>query len=161
MKTLRSGHCHAEANESPDEATATAHHNRCAGVYSHPGGALYACPCPRHDGENRCRLCLHTFGSDITGYDIASRRCEDHDACSRRRTGRSRDDTPAVRMAREASRAGRRPGRDCECGCGGQTRGGRFQPGHDAKLKGSLLRRAAGGDTAATEELRRRGWEKR
>lgn len=24
--------------------------------------------------------------------------------------------------------------RDCECGCGEQTKGGRFRPGHDARL---------------------------
>lgn len=160
MQKLRSGHCHAEANESPDETTAVANHNRCAGVYPRPGGGLYVCPCPRHTAEVRCRYCLHDFDSAGEGYDFAARRCEDHDACNRR-AGKIRADEPEVVMAREASRAGKRPGRDCECGCGGQTRGGRFQPGHDAKLKGSLLRRAAGGETAAQEELRRRGWEKR
>ena len=48
--------------------------------------------------------------------------------------------------------------RDCECGCGGTTRGGRFIPGHDAKLKSRLLKDMANGDTAAMEELERRGW---
>lgn len=28
----------------------------------------------------------------------------------------------------------------CSCGCGGETRGGRFIPGHDAKLAGWVLR---------------------
>lgn len=29
---------------------------------------------------------------------------------------------------------------NCRCGCGGMTRGGRFLPGHDAKLKAKLIR---------------------
>lgn len=32
----------------------------------------------------------------------------------------------------------------CQCQCGGYTRGGRFLPGHDARLKGVLLRAARG-----------------
>lgn len=30
--------------------------------------------------------------------------------------------------------------KDCECGCGGQTKGGRFVPGHDARLHGWAVR---------------------
>jgi hypothetical protein len=30
--------------------------------------------------------------------------------------------------------------KSCECGCGGQTRGGRFLPGHDARLYGRIKR---------------------
>jgi hypothetical protein len=32
--------------------------------------------------------------------------------------------------------------RPCECECGGMTKGGRFQPGHDAKLASQLLAEA-------------------
>lgn len=39
----------------------------------------------------------------------------------------------AERPARETT-PGQRSPRDCECGCGAQTKGGRFIPGHDAKL---------------------------
>lgn len=46
----------------------------------------------------------------------------------------------------------------CECGCGGTTKGGKFLPGHDMKLKGALKRAAAGGDKDAYQELSRRGW---
>ena len=50
----------------------------------------------------------------------------------------------------------------CECGCGEQTLGGRFRPGHDAKLKSRLLRAARGTNkrtaTKARAELKRRGW---
>jgi len=48
--------------------------------------------------------------------------------------------------------------RECLCGCGGVPRGGQFLPGHDAKLKSALRRRARGGDATALGELERRGW---
>jgi hypothetical protein len=51
----------------------------------------------------------------------------------------------------------------CEC-CGEPTKGGRFAPGHDAKLA-SILRAKVkgGGDEAAGayDELKRRGWLKK
>jgi len=40
---------------------------------------------------------------------------------------------------RKKSQRKRQP-RKCECGCGGMTKGGRFLPGHDAKLKGCWLK---------------------
>ena len=36
--------------------------------------------------------------------------------------------------------------RDCACGCGNQTKGGRWMPGHDAKCASTLLE--AGRDAA-------------
>lgn len=33
-----------------------------------------------------------------------------------------------------------KPSKPCECGCGGMTQGGRFLPGHDARLHGWALR---------------------
>ena len=52
--------------------------------------------------------------------------------------------------------------RECACGCGGMTKGGRFLPGHDAKHKGNLIRtvREKGpGALAAGQELVKRGWK--
>ncbi len=34
--------------------------------------------------------------------------------------------------------------RQCECGCGQETRGGKYRPGHDQKLR-AAIERAAGG----------------
>lgn len=51
-----------------------------------------------------------------------------------------------------------RPAPVCECGCGERTGGGRFRPGHDAKLKSALLARSRDGDKAATDELIARAW---
>lgn len=48
----------------------------------------------------------------------------------------------------------------CLCGCGGTTSGGRFLPGHDAKLKGALIRASRTGDAAATQKLHDLGWGK-
>jgi hypothetical protein len=51
--------------------------------------------------------------------------------------------------------------RTCQCGCGKTTKN-RFAPGHDAKLKGQLLRLARFGNdaerAAATRELESLGW---
>ena len=51
--------------------------------------------------------------------------------------------------------------RACACGCGTQTSGGTWAPGHDAKRKSTLHAaiRAGGKDkAAATAELVQRGW---
>lgn len=45
----------------------------------------------------------------------------------------------------------------CEC-CGETTRGGRFLPGHDAKLASRLRAQVAEGSAEAYEELKQRGW---
>ena len=52
----------------------------------------------------------------------------------------------------------------CDCGCGDQTKGGRFLPGHDARLKGRLLTQLREGNardrTQAEKRLRDNGWDK-
>jgi hypothetical protein len=48
----------------------------------------------------------------------------------------------------------------CECGCGADTKGGRFLPGHDAKLKKVLIEAALGGSKRATTKLGTLGWSK-
>lgn len=58
--------------------------------------------------------------------------------------------------ARRARPTGRTAGQ-CLC-CGGPTKGGRFQPGHDARYKGRLRREALTGSTPAVVRLRELGW---
>ena len=53
------------------------------------------------------------------------------------------DDGP--RQASEQPREGRTP-RPCLCSCGGTTKGGRFLPGHDAKLRSELMAQIKKGD---------------
>ena len=48
----------------------------------------------------------------------------------------------------------------CECGCGATTKGGRFLPGHDAKLKKALVDAALTGSKRATAKLEKLGWTK-
>jgi hypothetical protein len=61
---------------------------------------------------------------------------------------------PKLKRARKP-----KPPKDCECGCGLQTRGGRFLPGHDARLHGWALRIQRGlsteGITAGEEKAAR------
>ncbi len=48
----------------------------------------------------------------------------------------------------------------CECGCKAGTKGGRFLPGHDAKLKSRLINAVRGGDKASAKRMRDLGWER-
>jgi hypothetical protein len=45
----------------------------------------------------------------------------------------------------------------CLC-CGQSTKGGRFRPGHDAKLRGKLLKLIKDGDRMAMLQLQELGW---
>jgi len=48
----------------------------------------------------------------------------------------------------------------CLCGCDGYTKGGRFLPGHDAKLKKALVSDALSGKKRAVNKLAKLGWSK-
>lgn len=50
------------------------------------------------------------------------------------------------------------PIKSCLCGCGSVTKGGKFAPGHDARLKGRLIRAHRSGDTTAQQQLVELGW---
>lgn len=70
------------------------------------------------------------------------------------------DQLEAVRKKTRAPRVSRPPKAttgSCEC-CGEATRGGRFVPGHDAKLASALRKRVESGDAGAYEEIKRRNW---
>jgi len=64
----------------------------------------------------------------------------------------------------QRKRPGKTP-RDCVCGCGEQTKGGRFVPGHDAKMRGKLIRAAQNTDLRlpdridALRQLREHKWD--
>jgi hypothetical protein len=49
---------------------------------------------------------------------------------------------------------------ECLCGCGGRTKGGRFLPGHDAKLKKALVADVRAGKKRARNKLEKLGWSK-
>lgn len=75
------------------------------------------------------------------------------------------DTTPAPSPASVQARPGTAtPGtksspraRPCECGCGVHGPG-RFRPGHDAKLRSSLMKALAAGDDGARQRLAELGW---
>lgn len=71
---------------------------------------------------------------------------------------------PKADLAPKAPKA-EKPKPPCECGCGQLTGGGRFIPGHDAKLKSALIKaaRAVNGETleqsaVAWERIEKLGW---
>lgn len=65
--------------------------------------------------------------------------------------------TPRRRRSPKADRP--RTG-TCICGCEGATKGGRFLPGHDAKLKSKLRVAAGNGDESARARMVELGWSK-
>lgn len=78
------------------------------------------------------------------------------------RPGYHHDGTPKAKRARRQSapKVETKEPRPCECQCGGFVVGkkARFKVGHDAKLKGALLKYARGGSSVAIAELDRLGW---
>lgn len=52
---------------------------------------------------------------------------------------------------------------DCACGCGAKTKGGKFLPGHDMKLKSRLIKAIKEGPAAerkkALKESESHGWD--
>ena len=49
---------------------------------------------------------------------------------------------------------------ECQCGCGGTTKGGRYVQGHDARHKSALIQAALDGDKRAVAQLDALGWKK-
>jgi hypothetical protein len=96
--------------------------------------------------------------------------CKSHSALVRKAARRDRERTlegvPAdederleweLAQARTPRRAARPTSGNCEC-CGLATKGGKFLPGHDAKLKKILRASARTGDVSAQADLEKRGW---
>ncbi|HEU5046094.1 MAG TPA: hypothetical protein VFT75_18385 [Nocardioidaceae bacterium] len=142
-------------------ACASGLHNLCPGATYNPAtGGLAYCPCEQHVTV-RCTRCGHH--NPEGEYTATHGTCTDIEGCMGRaaaRTGanptyamvqeclntrveagevveRKRRPTPQQREAARAQRQARKV-RDCECSCGGQTKGGAFLPGHDARLLAQL-----------------------
>lgn len=66
-------------------------------------------------------------------------------------------ETAEQEPASNGRKAGKATPRECQCGCGEITSGGNFRPGHDARMKGQLIRLVEEGGPegeAALERLR-------
>lgn len=72
----------------------------------------------------------------------------------------------AIDMAETKATPKRKTPQQCLCGCGSLTGGGRFRPGHDAKLKGALIKQIRDDNAKASErtmaraKLEELGWGK-
>jgi hypothetical protein len=184
-----SGHCALEQQVRDgvvvSSATPDQFHSECPGA-THTNGRVTVCACPHHEGEEivpnesatACGRCGYTRIDSPRRPTGEGFRCVDVEACNER-FERKMDTNPAFRRAVEfrqrqeakrleiaraefeaggESRARAKYGR-CEYS-GDPTRGGRFLPGNDAKLKGQLIRLADGGSVGAMAELLARGWIK-
>lgn len=149
-------------------------HNRCKGHTVSPAGDYGPCACACHLNGNppRCVNCGATASDDIEiicAPGPLAGRCTDVDGCGERLATKLANDPRYARwketgrVAAErnaANRATRTLGDDdntvrrprgpahprvgrCEH-CGEPTKGGKFVVGHDAKLKGLLIREANG-----------------
>ena len=138
---------------------------------------LTICAADWHEHHPTCWICRST---DVE-LDPLRRQCVDGAACADRAQARLESDprwekwrqfrqdaedriaieearTPKIRKPRQPGQERPTSGR-CEH-CGEPTKGGRFVAGHDAKLKGDLIRAGAEGDVAAVAEAMARNWYK-
>lgn len=86
------------------------------------------CDASRHPSDARSLVSrsVGVFSSDVRGYT-----------------------TKGTPVTEKTEKKTARTPRDCECSCGEQTKGGRFRPGHDGRLKGHLIRDYREATTAA------------
>lgn len=162
IATLQESHLRARANGDPELVPER----------------ITICISDWHHKHARCWVCRGRADDGIE-LDPERRNCVDLVACSERAQirleqhpgyERWKQFTAAVdeRKAQEAQNGDTKPraprkdrptsGR-CEH-CGEPTKGGRFVAGHDAKLKGQLIREAAEGDINAVAEAMARNWYK-
>lgn len=173
----RCGHCRAGHCKSCKGAI------RVPRGKSAPSG-LVVCLCPNCAPQVRCLDCGNQFSQDV---NPKTWKCLDRAVCRGRVDLRHQNDrlwqliqacksagakerrlkrAEAERVKsqvgtepedRVASRTPRKTSGECEC-CGVPTRGGRFAPGHDARLKSRLKTAAKAGDKEAYRQLVERGW---
>jgi hypothetical protein len=158
------------------------HHRSCPSAVRTPTG-LILCHCPDCPHPTRCLECGHATPDEL---DLDYWACQDKAECNDRVRTRKAD-SPMVRMLQQcrsdaaiARRQSRQVVADVRaqtwdedevpthidpkpvsglCGCCGQpTKGGRFLPGHDARLKSRLRDASRRGDPEATQQLVDRGW---
>jgi hypothetical protein len=168
---------------------ATGHHGSCPGAVrnAQPGGKLVKCYCCERSPY--CIDCRATEQIDPSTWSctdklscnlrVAERlatsplhqQLQECRSDSAERARRIRLQTEVIRMGLDPDeideferpqekklRVPRSTTGACEC-CGEPTRGGRFLPGHDARLASRLVARIKDGDLQAQEEMVNRGWE--
>lgn len=134
------------------------HHDRCPHAIENnvtkenpPRRRIWLCPCEEPDCGGTILSCVNCkkVHDDV---DPATRLCMDQDACAARIEAR-RANNPLYqqvheiqekhRMAKEQTKTEKAPAKPkvgtCKCGCEGETKGGNFLPGHDARLVSRLV----------------------
>lgn len=120
--------------------------------------------CVDQDGceERRASRRTGKVWDDLRAAKEAAREAKEEKAMAdraRRATQRTEGEGKVSEGPRKAKAADPLGGRCNHCGAA--TKGGRFVAGHDAKLKGELMRAAVDGDANAILEMLFRGWLKR
>lgn len=178
-RTTRLGSCKTagmiEAGQVGSTTPVADWHAQCRGGHINERGRVTLCDCPCHEGQHACIEC----GEGRTELD-PDRRCVDREGCLERfretlanhprhqawaKIREAADREKAEKRAEEEGQvaAGTRRPRNgktpqpCQH-CGEMTKGGLFVMGHDAKLKGILMRAGADGDVVSIVELKLRGW---
>lgn len=173
----RCGHCKGGHHRSCHGAVRVPPNRRV------PDG-LIRCYCQQCEPQVRCLDCGNQFGEDVSPKNwkcwnvlscfdrIRLRQSNDRlwrmiqdcktEAARKRRDDRARQELIRTQVGPEsedrvANRTPRPTIGACEC-CGGETKGGSFLPGHDAKYKSKLRKASDAGDKDAYRQLVERGW---
>jgi hypothetical protein len=150
-------------------------HADCQGA-NIAGGRVHLCNCHCHTDHPRCFKC-----GDDSGPFLEDRSCVDTEGCLERyrdalatnpRTAKweaihaaaaeakaeaDAEEKRAVAAGERQPRRAAKAPKPC-AHCGEPTKGGTFVMGHDAKLKGILMRAGGDGDVESIVELALRGW---
>ena len=140
------GHCNtAEMTKDPP-----ASHARCDWVYWSKA----------ERGWRTCKCACHPIGHEANEVvrDVIVR------YITKEQRIMADEETKATRRKATKKAATGAP-KKCECGCDGQTKGGRFLPGHDSKLKSRLQREYRGATTKRDRDriyraFQEQGWER-
>lgn len=132
------GHCSNPSTDRPEQS-----HRRCPWVGQYRPGEWYTCPCDCHGTPDR-ETVEQTIASKIEAKE------------TKMAAASKQDPKPKAKSTPEP--------RDCVCGCGEQTKGGKFKPGHDGRLKGQLIREYREASSKRDRErvaarFREHGWD--
>jgi hypothetical protein len=138
------------------------HHDRCCVGIKHQGkhlkytnGVVWVCGCEEDSCPFGRRKCAHCGNKNTDEVDPATWECFDVETCHALVEER-RDSDPMLRQLREikeikmakienekaekaATRTAAAKTGTCVCGCEGETKGGKFLPGHDARFVSTLV----------------------
>jgi hypothetical protein len=150
-------------------------HEHCPRAVRNGNGAILPCECSQAYCGGQVIRCLACKNEEDGQVDPTTWSCIDRDACGDAVQVRL-DRNPTIQLIREvenkrmsentgtatATKAPKTPKEPtfCVCGCEGQTKGGKFLPGHDARFVKNLVAEALEGkraDDAIVKDMADRG----